>query len=71
MTTNDIAQQIIDHWVANDYGGDRAAMIDEVGSLDDYAMRIVETIEQYDLDTDDIRGTDGIHHCAVMVELYM
>lgn len=65
MTLNDTAWEIIDHWIKNDYGGDKAAMIDEVGNLDNYAARIADAIEQYSLDTLDIP------HCACMVELNM
>lgn len=65
MNIIDVAWKIIDHWIADDYDGDKAAMIDEAGNLDDYAMRITETIERYNL------GTDDIHHCALMVELYI
>jgi hypothetical protein len=65
MTLNDTAWKIIDYWTESDYGGDKAALIDEVGNLDDYAARIADTIERHDLDTSDVS------FCASMVELNM
>lgn len=65
MTTNDTAWQIIDYWIENEYDGDKDALIDEVGNLDDYAYRIAKTIERHDLDTGDIVL------CAGLVDLRM
>jgi len=45
---NDIAWEIIDHWITKEYGGDEDALRDEVGNLNDYAYRIANAIEMHD-----------------------
>jgi len=62
---NDIAWEIIDHWITKEYGGDEDALRDEVGNLNDYAYRIANAIEMHDIDTADIK------HCASLLEMHL
>lgn len=52
-TMNDLAWKVIDHIVAKEFDGNKQALIDEVGNLNDYAAAVAEALERVNARQDD------------------
>lgn len=53
------AWRVIDYMIAEEYDGDRVALMNDVGNLDELAVKFAELIEAHDLE--DERNTTDLY----------